>query len=59
MVVSRDLINDGEKLLEKSFVVPDAAVADVPGSLRWPAEPTIGTAGSARNGRALRAFVKA
>ena len=25
-----DLINDDEKLLENSFVVPDAALADVP-----------------------------
>jgi uncharacterized protein (TIGR03032 family) len=29
-----DLINDNEKLLENSFVVPDAALADVPASLR-------------------------
>ncbi len=29
-----DLINDDEKLLENSFVVPDAALADVPASLR-------------------------
>src|SRR4051794_32334218 len=31
-----DLINDDEKLLENSFVVPDAALADVPASLRGP-----------------------
>ena len=29
-----DLINDDEKLLENSFVVPDAALADVPPMLR-------------------------
>ncbi len=29
-----DLINDDPKLLENSFVVPDAALADVPASLR-------------------------
>jgi uncharacterized protein (TIGR03032 family) len=37
-----DLINDDEKLLENSFTVPDAALADVPASLRGPAEPTLG-----------------
>ena len=37
-----DLINDDQKLLENSFVVPDAALADVPASLRGPAEPTRG-----------------
>ncbi len=31
-----DLINDDAKLLENSFVVPDAALADVPASLRAP-----------------------
>ena len=45
-----DLINDDDKLLENSFVVPDAALADVPASLRGPAEPTPGAAGSAGNG---------
>jgi uncharacterized protein (TIGR03032 family) len=35
-----ELINNDEKLLENSFVVPDAALADVPASLRGPAEPT-------------------
>ena len=32
-----ELINDDDKLLENSFVVPDAALADVPASLRGPA----------------------
>ena len=45
-----DLINDDDKLLENSFMVPDAALADVPASLRGPAEPTPGAAGSAGNG---------
>jgi uncharacterized protein (TIGR03032 family) len=31
-----DLINEDETLLENSFVVPDAALADVPASLRAP-----------------------
>ena len=31
-----ELINDDEKLLENSLVVPDAALADVPASLRAP-----------------------
>jgi uncharacterized protein (TIGR03032 family) len=31
-----DLINDDEKLLQNSFTVPDAALADVPASLRDP-----------------------
>ena len=42
-----DLINDDEKLLENSFVVPDAALADVSAALRTPADPTHGVAGSA------------
>ena len=29
-----ELINDDAKLLENSFVVPDAALADVPAALR-------------------------
>ena len=29
-----DLINDDEKLLENSFTVPDAALADVPAALQ-------------------------
>jgi hypothetical protein len=33
-----DLINDDQKLIENSFTVPDAALADVPASLRGPAE---------------------
>ena len=49
-----ELINDDEKLLENSFVVPDAALADVPASLRAPAEPTRGAAGSAGNGSVPR-----
>jgi hypothetical protein len=31
-----ELINDDEKLLENSFVVPDAALADVSAALRVP-----------------------
>jgi uncharacterized protein (TIGR03032 family) len=49
-----DLINDDQKLLENSFVVPDAALADVPASLRAPAEPTRRAAGSAGNGSVPR-----
>ena len=49
-----DLINDDEKLLENSFVVPDAALADVSPALRAPAEPTRGAAGSAGNGSGPR-----
>jgi uncharacterized protein (TIGR03032 family) len=41
-----DLINDDEKLLENSFVVPDAALADLSPALREPAEPARVTAGS-------------
>ena len=37
-----DLINDDERVLEASFVVPDVALADVPAPLRAPAEPTLG-----------------
>jgi hypothetical protein len=37
-----DLINDDQTILENSFVVPDAALADVPGALRGPAEPARG-----------------
>ena len=55
-----ELINDDEKLLENSFVVPDAALADVPASLRGPADPTPGAAGSAGNGGVPRvSFVTA
>ena len=49
-----DLINDDEKLLENSFVVPDAALADVSPALRAPAGPNHGAAGSAGNGRPPR-----
>jgi hypothetical protein len=49
-----DLINDDERPLENSFVVPDAALADVPASLRGPAEPTPGAAGSGGNGSGPR-----
>ena len=49
-----ELINDDEELLENSFVVPDAALADVPASLRGPAEPTQAVAGASRKGRVLR-----
>jgi hypothetical protein len=34
-----ELIHDDESLLENSFVVPDAALADVPAALRAPADP--------------------
>jgi uncharacterized protein (TIGR03032 family) len=34
-----DLINDDDTLLENSFMVPDAALADVPAFLRGPAGP--------------------
>jgi hypothetical protein len=44
-----DLINDDEKLLENSFVVPDAAPADVSPALRGHAESTRGAAGSIGN----------
>jgi uncharacterized protein (TIGR03032 family) len=55
-----ELINDDDELLENSFVVPDAALADVSAALQVPAEPTRGAPASARNGRAQRgAFVKA
>ena len=49
-----DLINDDDKLLENSFVVPDAALADVSEALRAPADSPRGAAGSVRNGSALR-----
>jgi uncharacterized protein (TIGR03032 family) len=54
-----DLINDDDKLLENSFMVPDAALADVPASPREPAEPTRGAAGLGRSGSVPRVpFVK-
>jgi len=34
-----DLINSDEKLLANSFVVPDAALADVPAALRADGSP--------------------
>jgi hypothetical protein len=49
-----ELINDDNTLLESSYVVPDAAPADVPASLRGHAEPTRGAAGSAGNGSGPR-----
>jgi hypothetical protein len=49
-----ELINDDNALLENSFVVPDAALADVPASLRGHAEPTRGAKGSAENGSGPR-----
>ena len=49
-----DLINDDDKLLENSFVVPDAALADVPASLRVPAGPTRGAEGSANGKRKFK-----
>jgi hypothetical protein len=49
-----ELIDDDEKLLENSFVVPDAALADVSPALRGHAEPTRGAAGSAGNGSVPR-----
>jgi Domain of unknown function (DUF4915) len=49
-----DLINDDQKPLENSFVVPDAALADVPASLRGPTESTHGAAGSGWNGSVPR-----
>jgi hypothetical protein len=52
-----ELINDDEKLLENSFSVHDAALADVSAELRAHAEPTRGAAGSAANGSGPR-FVR-
>jgi hypothetical protein len=49
-----DPINDDNKSLEHSFAVPDAAPADVPATLRAPADPTRGAAVSGGNGRATR-----
>ena len=49
-----DLINEDEKLLENSFVVPDAALADVSVSLRAPADPMHGVAGAAIKTEARR-----
>jgi uncharacterized protein (TIGR03032 family) len=49
-----DLINADEKLLENSFTVPDAALADLPAALRAQAKPTHGAAGSGGNGSVPR-----
>ncbi len=46
-----DLINDDEALMENSFTVPDAALADVPASLRGLNGPALGEAGSTGSGR--------
>ena len=55
-----ELINDDEKLLENSFVVPDAALADVPAAPRGPVQSTRDAAGSTRNGSVPRvSLVKA
>ena len=55
-----DLINDDETLLENSFTVPDAALADVPAALRGPADSTRGATAPTGNGNAPRGvFVKA
>jgi uncharacterized protein (TIGR03032 family) len=49
-----ELINDDETMLENSFVVPDAALADVPAALRAPAHPAPARRGreASRPGRA-------
>ncbi len=44
-----ELINDDAKLLANSFVVPDAALADVPAFLAGRAQATLGAAGSAES----------
>jgi uncharacterized protein (TIGR03032 family) len=44
-----ELINEDETLLQNSFVVPDAALADVSPALRAPAGPTHDAAGSGGN----------
>jgi hypothetical protein len=49
-----DLINEDDKLLENSFVVPDAALADVSAELRVPAQPTRRTSAAPGNGSAPR-----
>ncbi len=55
-----DLINDDETLLENSFTVPDAALADVPAALRGPADSTRGATAPTGHGNAPRGvFVKA
>jgi hypothetical protein len=47
---SGKLINGDETSPENSFTEPDEAPADVPASLRGPAEPTRGAAGSGGDG---------
>ena len=55
-----DMINDDTQLLENSFVVPDAALADVSAALRGSAEPALRATGSVGNERTPRgAFVRA
>ena len=49
-----NVINDDKKPLQNSFVVPDAAPADLSVALRVPAEPTRGAAGMGGNGCAPR-----
>ncbi len=49
-----ELINDDEQLLENSFTVPDATLADVSAALRVSAGPNPGAAGSAGNESAPR-----
>ena len=49
-----ELINDEETVLENSFVVPDAALADVSAAVRAPAELARGAAGSGGNGSGPR-----
>src|SRR5215213_2738152 len=49
-----DLINDDEQFLENSFVVPDAALADVSPALRAPTGPACLAAASAGNGAGPR-----
>jgi hypothetical protein len=49
-----DLINEEETFLENSFVVPDAALADVPAALRAPAQATLRAAGIGGEGTAPR-----
>jgi hypothetical protein len=53
-----DPIDDDNRSLDNSFVVPDAPPADVPAALRAPADPTRGAAVSGGNGRATRARVR-
>ena len=45
-----ELVNDDAKLLENSFVVPDAALVDVPAELRGPSAAGRDGAGAGRGG---------